>query len=91
MRHLELNFVCKLSGMYMQMKICYHYNGHMTKMAAMLKYIENPFKIFFSGTGDPISTKLGMKHWRLLPFIFCTNNDCGWTLTYFMAKSKFVT
>ena len=34
--------------------------GHMTKMAAMPIYGKNPSKI--SGTGGPISTKLGMKH-----------------------------
>ena len=36
--------------------------GHMTKMAAMPIYSKNPSKIFFSGTGGPISKKLGMKH-----------------------------
>ena len=36
--------------------------GHMTKMAAMPIYGKNPSKIFFSRTGRPISTKLGMKH-----------------------------
>ena len=36
--------------------------GHMTKMAAMPIYSLNPAKIFFSGTGGPISMKLGMKH-----------------------------
>ena len=35
----------------------------MTKMAAMPIYgKKNPSKIFFSRTGGPISTKLGMKH-----------------------------
>ena len=34
--------------------------GHMTKMAAMPIYGKNPLK-FFSGTGGPITTKLGMK------------------------------
>ena len=34
--------------------------GHMTKMAAMPIYGKNPSKIFFSGTGGPISMKLGM-------------------------------
>ena len=32
----------------------------MTKMAAIPIYGKNPLKIFFSGTGRPISTKLGM-------------------------------
>ena len=34
--------------------------GHMTKMAATPKYGKNPSKISFSGTGGPISSKLGM-------------------------------
>ena len=35
--------------------------GHMTKMSAMPIYGKIPSKIFFSGTGGPISTKLGME------------------------------
>ena len=42
------------------MKIYWHDAGHMTKMAAMHIYGKNPSKIFFSGTGGPISMKLGM-------------------------------
>ena len=34
--------------------------GHMTKMAATPIYGKNHSKIFFSRTGGPISTKLGM-------------------------------
>ena len=34
--------------------------GHMTKMAATPIYGKNPSKIFFSRTGGPILTKLGM-------------------------------
>ena len=34
--------------------------GHMTKMAAKPIYGKNPSKIFFSRTGGPIFTKLGM-------------------------------
>ena len=34
--------------------------GHMTKMAAMPIYGKNPSKIFYSRTGGPIFTKLGM-------------------------------
>ena len=34
--------------------------GHMTRMAAMPIYGKNPSKIFFSRTGRPIFTKLGM-------------------------------
>ena len=40
------------------MKINEHDAGHMTKMAATPIYGKNPSKI--SGTGGPISTKLGM-------------------------------
>ena len=42
------------------MKNYKHDAGHMTKMAAMPLYGRNLSKIFFSGTGGPISTKLGM-------------------------------
>ena len=41
-------------------KVCSRHLGHMTKMAAMPIYGKNPSKIFFSGTGGLISTKLGM-------------------------------
>ena len=46
--------------MYMEMKICLYDAGHMTKMAAIPIYGENPSKIFSTGTGRPISTKLDM-------------------------------
>ena len=42
------------------MKIYWHDAGHMIKMAAMPIYGKKPSKIFFSGTGGPISLKLGM-------------------------------
>ena len=60
----------------------------MTKMAAMPIY-GKPLKIF--GTGGPISTKLGMKHLELQPIIVCSNDNPGLTLTYFTARSNFVT
>ena len=62
----------------------------MTKMATMPMYGKNPSKILF-GIGGPISMKLGMEHWGLLPIIVCSNDDPGVTLTYFTAKSNFVT
>ena len=43
-----------------EMKIYWYDAGHMTEMAAMPIYGKNPSKIFLSGTGGPISTKLGM-------------------------------
>ena len=39
---------------------CSRHLGHMTKMVATPIYGKNPSKIFFSRTGGPISTKLGM-------------------------------
>ena len=60
-------------------------------MAATPIYGKNPSKIFFSGTGRPISTKLGMKHWGLQPTIVCSNDEPGVTLTYFTARSNLVT
>ena len=39
---------------------CSRHLGHMTKMAATPIYGQNPSKIFFSRTGRPIFTKLGM-------------------------------
>ena len=41
-------------------KFCSPHLGHMTKMAATPIYGKNPSKIFFSRTGGPIFTKLGM-------------------------------
>ena len=41
-------------------KICSRHLGHMTKMAPTPIYGKNPSKIFFSRTGGPIFTKLGM-------------------------------
>ena len=41
-------------------KVCSRHLGHMTKMAAMPIYGKNPSKIFFSRTGGPIFSKLGM-------------------------------
>ena len=72
-------------------KVCINGPGHMTKMAAMSIYGKNPSKIFFSRTGWPISTKLGMKHRGLLPIIVYINDDSGVTLTYFTARSNLET
>ena len=56
-------------------------SGHMTKMAAMHIYGKNPSKIFFSGTGGPISTKLGMRHQCLKYYNVYINHDPVMTLT----------
>ena len=65
--------------------------GHMTKMAAKPIYGKNSSKIFFSRTGRPIFTKLGMYHRGLQPIIVCSNDEPGVTVTYFTARSNFVT
>ena len=57
------------------MKIYEYDVGHMTKMATKTIYGKNPSKIFFSGAGGPISTKLGMQYWGLQPIIVCSNDD----------------
>ena len=51
---------CMKAFRYKEMKIWWHDAGHMTEMAAMPIYGKNPSKIFFSRTGRPIFTKLGM-------------------------------
>ena len=59
----------------------------MTKMAPMPIYGKNPSKIFFSGTGGPISMKLGMKYRWLKYYNVYINHDPLMTLTYFTARS----
>ena len=60
--------------------------GHMTRMAAMPIYGKNPSKIF-SGTGGPISMKLGLKYRWLKYYNVYINHDPMVTLTYFTARS----
>ena len=61
--------------------------GHMTKMAAMSIYGENPSKIFFYGL---ISMKLGMKHQWLKYYNVYINHDPAMPMTQFMARSPWV-
>ena len=63
----------------------------MTKMAVMRIYGKNPLKVFFPGISGPISMKLGMKHRRIKSIIVYSNGDPTLTLTYFTARSNFVT
>ena len=65
--------------------------GHMNKMAAMPIYGKDTLKIFCPGMSGLILMELCMKHRIPNPFIFCSNYDPGLTLTYFMARSNFVT
>ena len=62
----------------------------MTKMAAMSIYGKNHSKIFYSGTGRPISKKLGVKHLWLKYYNVYIIHDPVMTLTYFMARSTWV-
>ena len=71
------------------MKIYWHDDGHITKMATMPIYGKKKLqKIFLSGTGGLISTKLGMLHRWLLPIIVCSNDDPGVDLDLFYGKVK---
>ena len=72
-------------------EFCSRHLGHMTKMAATPINGKNPSKIFFSRTGGPIFTKLGMWHRGLQPIVVCSNDDPGVTLTFFTARSNLVT
>ena len=71
-------------------KVCSNGPGHMTKMAAMPIYGKNLKKIFFSGTKEPMTLKVGMQHLMLEYYQVCSNDDPGLTLTYFTARSNLV-
>ena len=47
-------------------------------------------KIFFSGTKRSMTLKLGMQHRVLEYYQVCSNDDPGFTLTYFRARSNLV-
>ena len=59
-------------------------------MASIPIYGKNPSKIV-SGTGRPISTKLGMLHPGLQPIKVCSHDDPGVTLTFLTAGSILLT
>ena len=71
-------------------KFCTNRPGHMTKIAAMPIYGKKPSQIFFSRTGGPISTKLGMYNRGIQSIIVCTNDDPGVNLIYFTTRSNLV-
>ena len=54
-------------------------------------YGKNPSKIFFSVTGRPFSTKLGMKHLSLKYYNVYINHDPAMTFTYFTTRPSFET
>ena len=63
----------------------------MTKMAVMPKFGKNPSKIFLTGTGRLISTKLVMEHQGRLFIIHvvCSKDDPGVNLDLLYDKVKF--
>ena len=66
-------------------KVCPKGPGHMTKMATMPTYGKN-LKNSFSGT----KRLMTLKH-RMLEFNqVCSNEEPGFTLTYFTARSSLV-
>ena len=62
----------------------------MNKMAVMPIYRKKHSKIFFSGTGGSISTKLCMKYRWLKYYNVYINHDTVMTLSYFTARSTWV-
>ena len=72
------------------MKVCSNGPGHMTNIAAMpihSKYLQN---IFFSGTKQPRTLKVGMQHRVFEYYQISSNDDPGLTLAYFMARSNLI-
>ena len=59
--------------------------GHMTKMAAMPICSKNPSKILFSKASKPMTFQLGIQYQWLGPYKVCSNDETGFTLTYFTA------
>ena len=64
--------------------------AHVTKMAAMPIYGKNLKKIIFSGTKSTMTLKVGMQHGVLEYYQICSNDDPGFTLTYFTVRSNLV-
>ena len=74
------------------MKVCSNGPGHITNMAIMPIYGKNLKEIFFSGTKQPMTLKVGMQH-RVLKYMYYqvySNDDPGLTLIYFIARSNLV-
>ena len=68
-------------------KIYTNCSGHMTKIATMPTYVNNPLKIF-SRTRRQMTKGLCMLHWGCGPYQDCTNDDPRLTLTYFTTRSN---
>ena len=65
--------------------MCSNGPGYMTKMTAIPISVKK-LKIFFSGTKIPMTLKLGMQHWMLEYYQVYSNDDPGFTITYFTAR-----
>ena len=59
-------------------------------MTAMSIYGKKTLKIFFSEFKRLMILKLGMRHRLLDYYQICLNNDTGFTLIYFTARSNLV-
>ena len=70
-------------------KVCSNGPGHITKMAAMPIYGKN-IKKSSSPELRPMALKLSMPHRVLEHYQVCSNDDPGFTLTYFTARSNMV-
>ena len=74
----------------MEMNIIQYDAGHMTKLAAIPIYGKNPSKIFFRNQRADFHETLYEASGTPAHHIF-SNDNTGVTLTYFMARSNFVT
>ena len=72
-------------------KVCIDGPAHMTKMAATPMYGKKPPKLFFSGTGSPMILKFGIQDRGLKLYKVYISGDPGLTMTYFTARSNFLT
>ena len=79
----SLTIFCMKAFMCIKMKICLYDAGHMTKMAAMLIYGENPSKFFSTGKTWVVASGTS-DHYSLFKI------KTGVTLFYFMARSNLV-
>ena len=67
-------------------KCCSNGHGHITKMVAMPIYGNN----LKTRTKRRMTLKLGMQHQVLEYYQVCSNDDAGFTLTYFTVRSNLV-
>ena len=71
---------------YEGMKVTTNGLCHLTKIAAMPIYSKN--LLLWNQKANDL--QLGMQHWLLEYYQICSNDDAGFTLTYFTARSNLV-